>query len=107
MFLIQMLLPTATVSREMPAHDHIARTRAELIEAFGGVTAYLRTPAQGAWTSPEGQREHDEVVMVEVVAHRFDREWWRRYADMLARRFQQDVIHVRAMQVEILDGDAV
>jgi hypothetical protein len=85
----------------------ITRTRGELIEAFGGVTAYLRTPAQGAWTSPEGEREHDEVVMVEVVARQFDREWWRRYAELLAQRFRQDVIHVRAMQVDILDADAV
>jgi hypothetical protein len=45
-------------------------------------------------------------VMVEVVTEQFDREWWRSYATVLAQRFQQDVIHVRALAIEMLDQDA-
>ena len=44
--------------------------------------------------------------MVEVVAERFDRGWWREYSDRLAQRFAQDAIHVRALQVDVLDPDA-
>ena len=106
MFLIQLLLPTGTVGR--PAEEELlARTRAELIEAFGGVTAYIQTPAQGVWTAPGGRREYDEVVMIEIVTARFERGWWRAYCDTLARRFDQDAIHVRALQVEMLDPEAV
>jgi hypothetical protein len=32
--------------------------------------------------------EADDVVMVELVIHTFDREWWRTYATFLARRFR-------------------
>ena len=101
MVLIQMLLPTATASAGDTAP--IARTRGELAERFTGVTAYVRTPAKGLWTAPDGHTEQDDVVMVEVVTDTFDRAWWRRYAAMLAERFHQERIHVRAVPVEMLD----
>ena len=83
----------------------MVRTRTELVERFGGLTAYIQAPAQGIWTAPSGQREIDEIVMVEILVERFDRSWWRSYVDTLARRFQQDTIHVRALQVELLDSE--
>ena len=106
MILIQLLLPR--VGAAGPTADGaFVRTRAELVEKFSGVTAYLRSPAIGVWTSPEGEREQDEVVMVEVVTERFDRTWWKAYAEKLAERFAQEAIHVRALHIEILDEDAV
>jgi hypothetical protein len=100
--LIQILLPT-TGTRSPLTDDVFAKTRAELVEAFKGVTAYLRSPAQGMWTSPEGEREQDTVVMVEVVTERFDRAWWRAYTKQLAERFAQEEIHLRALPIEMLD----
>ena len=43
--------------------------------------------------------------MVEVVTDTFDREWWRTYATLLARRFSQDTIHLRSLAVEMLDAE--
>ena len=43
--------------------------------------------------------------MVEVVAERFDRTWGRD-TQRLARRFEQEAIHVRALQVDVLDPDS-
>ena len=40
--------------------------------------------------------------MVEVVTNRFDREWWGAYSAVLAKRFAQDEMHVRALPVELL-----
>jgi len=77
-----------------------AQTRAELVEAFDGVTAYLRSPAQGAWTAPDGRVERDEMVMVEVLVETFDRSWWRAYAERLTKRFRQEAIHIRALPAE-------
>lgn len=105
MYLIQLLLP-ATVPPGSPSDDPFARTRTEIVAAFGGVTAYSRSAAKGIWQSPTGEQE-DDVVMVEVVAAAFDRAWWGPYAKVLARRFAQEVIHVRAMRIDMLDTDAV
>lgn len=108
MVLIQLLLPTTfregTVSRDASAE--ISDTRRELTEKFDGLTAYVRSPARGTWTAPDGDMAHDDVVMVEVVTDRFDRVWWRMYADRLAARFRQQAVHVRAMTIELLDAEA-
>lgn len=105
-YLIQLLLPALVSQGDEPASGPVSQTRHELTETFGGLTAYLRAPAVGVWTSPEGGRAQDEVVMVEVVAERFDRAWWRDYTQRLARRFAQEAIHVRALQVDVLDRDS-
>jgi hypothetical protein len=96
--LIQILLPR---TGDKPLQDTAFRqTRAELVDAFDGVTAYMRSPAQGIWTAPDGLVEQDEMVMVEVLVESFDHRWWRAYAEKLARRFRQEKIHIRALHAE-------
>ena len=106
MVLIQLLLPT-TGAGGSSANRLLADTRRELAEKFTGVTAYVRSPAMGLWTAPDGHTEADDVVMVEVVTQTFDRQWWRTYAAVLAERFSQDTIHVRALPVEVADEGSV
>lgn len=102
MFLIQLLLPIRLPDPAVSATTALADTRRELTQKFNGSTAYVRSPAKGLWTAPDGEVEQDEVVMVEVVAETLDRAWWRSYADLLATRFQQQVIHVRVLPIELL-----
>jgi hypothetical protein len=99
-YLIQILLPRTGRGGEPPIDSAFAETRAELVAAFDGVTAYLRSPAQGLWTAPDGRVERDDMMMVEVLAESFDREWWRAYAATLAGRFRQEEIHIRALPAE-------
>jgi hypothetical protein len=101
MVLIQLLLPTGANGDS--AVTALAETRRELVDRFKGVTAYVRSPATGLWTAPDGHTEADDVVMVEVVTDTFDRAWWRTYSARLAQRFAQDTIHVRALPVEMPD----
>jgi short-subunit dehydrogenase len=96
MVLIQLLLPTTSSSGD-GSMNALAETRRELVERFKGVTAYVRSPAKGLWTAPDGHTEADDVVMVEVVTDTFDPAWWRTYSATLAHRFAQDTIHVRAL----------
>lgn len=105
MVLIQLLLPI-TLPGDGGADDAnaaLSTTRRELAERFVGLTAYLRSPATGVWTAPDGHTERDNVVMVEVVTEKFDKVWWRSYAATLEERFRQDTIHVRALTVQMLD----
>jgi hypothetical protein len=105
MVLIQLLRPT-TGAADGDAMTLLAETRRELADRFNGVTAYVRSPAKGLWTAPDGHTEADDVVMVEVVTQMFDRTWWRTYTAMLAQRFRQDTIHVRALPVEVPDEES-
>ena len=105
MVLIQLLLPASSVTPP----DHLAplaQTRSELAARFNGLTAYVRSPAKGFWTAPDGHTEQDDVVMVEVVTNSFDRSWWRTYAATLAERFGQESIHVRVLPVDMLDDES-
>jgi hypothetical protein len=34
-----------------------------LAATVNGLTAYLRSPAKGVWTAPDGHTEQDDVVM--------------------------------------------
>ena len=105
MVLIQLLLPVNGGTRA-DGLASLAETRRELADRFDGLTAYLRSPAQGLWTAPDGRTEEDDVVMVEIVTETFDRAWWSSYAATLAARFDQESIHVRAVAVDVLDGSA-
>jgi len=105
MVLIQVLLPVVRETHNLQT-DSLSRTRTELVERFGGATAYVQSPALGEWTGSEGDREQDRVILVEIVAPEFDRSWWRGYARQLATRFHQETIHIRALPIELLDTGA-
>lgn len=99
-YLVQLLLPLRMRDgADVPA-EMFAEVRAELTQRFGGVTAYSRSPATGLWKRTEAEIERDQVIMIEVVVEAFDREWWTQYRDRLARRFDQEEIHARAIAIE-------
>jgi hypothetical protein len=98
--LVQILLPLRKGDGSDVSPALFAEVREELTHAFGGVTAYSRSPATGLWKNTEAEVERDQMIMVEVVVDAFDRDWWTCYRDRLARRFDQDEIHARAMAVE-------
>jgi hypothetical protein len=86
MVLIQLLLPTSG-GAGAEGLAPLAETRRELAARFNGLTAYLRSPAKGLWTAPDGHTEHDDVVMVEVVTDTFDRAWWQTLCGHAGRAF--------------------
>lgn len=102
MHLVQILLPLYDNERRAFAHDEFDRVRRELTERFGGVTAFLRSPAEGAWKDDEGGVARDDVVIYEVLVEELERDWWARYRAELARRFRQEELLVRASAVERL-----
>ena len=100
--LVQILLPLRDNEGCPFGGDVHGKTRHELLERFGGVTAYQRAPAQGLWKSEDGEVARDEVVIFEVMVDEVERDWWRRYRETLQARFRQDVIVIRAIPHETL-----
>jgi hypothetical protein len=64
------------------------------------VALFLRAPAEGRWHD-SGSTEHDDIVVIEVMASTFDRAWWTAMKTTLEHRFNQDVV-IRAHEVEVL-----
>jgi len=102
MYLVQLLLPLYDNAGRRVPHERFAQVRDELTERFGGVTAYLRSPAQGTWKAGSGDVDRDEVVMCEVMVDALERAWWSEYRATLEQRFGQQELVVRASALERL-----
>lgn len=99
MHLVEILLPLKD-RRGKPfssaLYDEVAQ---QLSERFGGVTGFFRSPAEGRWQSG-GSTEHDEIIVLEVMADELDRKWWSALRSDLMKRFKQDDVVIRSHQVE-------
>lgn len=101
MHVIQFLLPLRDNEQRPFARADFEKVRAELTERYGGVTAFLQSPAMGAWME-EGETVRDEMVLFEVMVEPFERTWWSGYRAELERRFRQERIVMRALGAETL-----
>ena len=102
MHLVQVLLPLFDNSGQRFEEADYLAVKARFTEKFGGVTVYIRSPAEGAWEGPSGAKSHDEIVIFEVMTPRLERAWWRRMRADLARTFRQEQLVIRTHQIEIL-----
>jgi hypothetical protein len=85
----------------MPA-EAFERIQAELTDRFGGVTSFLRSPADGAWKPSGKEVVHDRVAIFEVMVDDVDTAWWRSYRHTLEKEFEQQHILARLYQVTVL-----
>jgi hypothetical protein len=78
------------------------KVRDELTELYGGITAYVRSPAKGLWKESSTLTVHDDIVTYEVMTGTLDREWWLAYREGLAVRFRQDMLIMRVSEVQLI-----
>lgn len=102
MHLIELLLPLCDNDGQPFATASFDQVRRELTEAFGGVTALRRAPAEGIWQDSGGAVSRDRIVIFEVMTDETDRAWWSNYRQELERRFRQERIVVRATKIVLL-----
>lgn len=91
MHLVQILLPLHDNEWRAFPSPHFDRVRAELTERFGGVTAFIRSPAVGLWKE-SADLNRDEVVMFEVLTEELDEDWWSQYRKQIENRFRQEQV---------------
>lgn len=101
MHLVQLLLPLYADGGERLPQDLFAAVRQELVDRFGGLTAYSRAPARGLWDDGGGV-ERDDIVVYEVMVQDLDRAWWAAYREALTTRLKQKELVVRAQGIELL-----
>lgn len=102
MHLVQLFLPVYDNDGRPFPKARFDAVRTELADAFGGVTAFMRSPAVGLWEDDDGDVCRDDVMLFEVMVDTLDRAWWRGYRGTLEQRFQQDEVMLRASAVERL-----
>lgn len=99
MFLVEILFPVSS----QKAGDHLRDLMRELSEAYGGVTAFSRSPAEGLWTaSSSDNAERDDIIVLEVMVDDLDRTRWAETRERLERLLGQEELVVRATKIERL-----
>jgi hypothetical protein len=101
MHLVQLLLPLFAADGQRLPQAVFGEVRRELVDRFGGLTAYSRSPAKGLWED-QGSVEHDDIVVYEVMVDQLDRAWWEGYRKELTDRFRQKTLVVRAQATDLL-----
>ena len=102
MHLVQILLPLYRRGGRRFPRAMNDRVRQELTERFGGLTAYVRSPAKGVWKEEKGRTVHDDIAVYEVMVTRLDRAWWSKYREELRERFSQEDLVIRSHPIRRL-----
>jgi hypothetical protein len=100
--LIEILLPLRDGAGKPQPKEAFAELRHLLVERFGGLTAFTRSPAEGLWAEGGARVERDDIVVLEVMAEEIDRAWWQSVRKRLEARFHQETVVIRASAIEIL-----
>lgn len=102
MHLVQILLPLRDNEGTEFPRAWLNALRTELTERFGGVTAYERAPAAGAWKDDGGEVARDDVIIVEVMDAHLDRHWWSAFRRRLEDQYRQEEMMLRALPCDRL-----
>jgi hypothetical protein len=98
MHLIRLLLPLRDNNKQEFPTAYFLKVREELTNRFGGVTAFVRSPAVGLWKDVNDVRR-DDMVMFEVMSNQLDKEWWSNYRTQLQKEFRQEELLIWASDV--------
>jgi hypothetical protein len=101
MYLVQLLLPLYDNSGVPFDQKLFVEVRDELVERFGGITAYTRAPVNGLWQESE-RLVRDDLIIYEIMVEDLKEDWWREYRARLESRFQQQSLVVRTHQILLL-----
>ena len=99
-YLVELFLPIASNGGQPFERQLFDCVRDELLETFGGVTLFSRSPAEGLWAAGEpGGASCDQMIAVEVMTDAIDAAWWTDYRTQLQDRFSQREVLIRCHQV--------
>jgi hypothetical protein len=102
MYLIEIFLPVTDNEGTPYTRAVFDQVRQDLIDRWGGVTAFLRAPAEGTWKEENSKENRDEIIIYEVMTESLDRPWWKEYKEALKQRFRQKDMVIRAAPIERL-----
>jgi hypothetical protein len=102
MRLNQIFLPLYDNNKQPFSQSPYDKVRSELTETFGGVTAFVRSPAEGIWKQDDDNVHRDDVVIFEVIVDSINHEWWAQYRQALEQRFSQKEILITSTGIEKL-----
>jgi len=101
-FLVELFIPLNTPDGIVVPASTLERIKEELTDRFGGVTAFLQSPADGCWKPLSRAVVHDQIAVFEIMTDDADHLWWSSYRKALETELRQEVILARLHQVVLL-----
>lgn len=101
MHLVEILLPLRNKNGEDFPAEYYEDLAQHLTQKFGGVTSFLRAPAEGRWHGG-GATQTEDIAVMEVMTRSFDREWWTALKHELTGKFVQEELIIRCQMVDVL-----
>lgn len=102
MYLIQIFLPLYSNNGKRFPKKTYTKIRDTLLERYGGLTVYSRTPVVGLWNKNSQSTVRDEILIFEIMAPKLGTTWWRQYRMTLEKIFLQESLVVRAHPIHLL-----
>lgn len=101
MHLLQIFLPVFDNAGQRFEQALFEDVRSQLFTRFGGLTAFVQSPALGLWKDTEsGEATQDAMILIEVMSETLDADWWAAYRRTLEAMFRQDEIVIRALDFQ-------
>lgn len=102
MYVVEIFLPKCNNEGLAFRSGLFSCVRQDLVDRFGGMTAFTREPVEGLWDEPEGGKCHDALIIYEVMVPKLDRPWWESYKTDLEKRFAQEELVIRVSTVNVI-----
>lgn len=99
MYLMQILLPVLDNEGDAYPAETFETIAGELTARFGGLTSFMRSPAEGRWKQ-EGRTDYDEIIVLEVMTAELDRAWWKALRARLETTLRQKEVVIRVQPIE-------
>ena len=99
MHLVQILLPVCDNDGGEYPPEMFETVAGDLTARFGGLTSFMRSPAEGRWAQG-GKTDYDEIIVLEVMTGTFDHDWWKAFRANLEAQLRQKEIVIRVQQIE-------
>lgn len=100
--LVKIYIPLASNSGVAFAPEKFSAVKKELLDQFGGLTAFTQAPADGLWEQNSNSLDHDKIVIFEVLTKTLNPRWWDKYRKKLEQEFSQDSIQIFSQKVRKL-----
>ncbi len=100
--LFEIFVPLHNQDGKSFPDSHFDKLRDLLLDKFGGVTVYHRSPVKGIWHGHNDSAEEDKLIIFEVMTVTAEKEFWNTLKSDLEKRFQQDEILIRVSRISMV-----
>jgi inorganic pyrophosphatase len=100
--LVQFLLPLYDHNGHPFPEKIYTGIKNQLSKKFGGLTAYVRSPAEGIWKKEAREMVKEDMINYEVMTNDIDLVFWKDYQQFLKDQFKQEELLIRYIDMGII-----